>query len=206
LHRLPACLAHRSHVDYNPLLLFISRAAAAMQQVQVPVCTKATTPKPVGCKPGYKRVSGKCYQCSAGTYSPDGKTCRWPLSCWNVLYQVFLAGRTAYARLPWQAAQQLAFLLHGGSITSWQQPLGSQLTQPLHVLGCRLCPKDTYAAQRGAARCTPCASSASSQFFVNDDGQKCFRPRSNAARTGCGRCFDAHHAAAAIVIAHAQPC
>jgi hypothetical protein len=49
---------------------------ALLEQVQVPVCTKATTPKPVGCKPGYKRVSGKCYQCSAGTYSPDGKTCR----------------------------------------------------------------------------------------------------------------------------------
>ena len=49
------------------------------QQVQVPVCTKATTPKPLGCKPGYKRVSGKCYLCSAGTYSSDGKTCR--LAC-----------------------------------------------------------------------------------------------------------------------------
>ena len=47
-----------------------------MQQVQVPVCTKATTPKPVGCKPGSKRVSGKCYLCSPGTYSSDGKTCR----------------------------------------------------------------------------------------------------------------------------------
>ena len=47
-----------------------------MQQVQTSVCAKATTPKPVGCKPGNKRVSGKCYLCSPGTYSSDGKTCR----------------------------------------------------------------------------------------------------------------------------------
>ena len=45
-------------------------------QVQVPVCNKATTPKPVGCKAGNKRVSGKCYLCSPGTYSSDGKMCR----------------------------------------------------------------------------------------------------------------------------------
>jgi hypothetical protein len=69
------------------------------------------------------------------------------------------------------------------------------LMQLLHVFACRLCPKDTYAGQRGAAKCTPCASPASSQFFVNDDGQKCFKPHSNAARTGCGGCCSARDAA-----------
>jgi hypothetical protein len=65
----------------------VTMTGSTMRQVQVPVCTKATTPKPVGCKPGNKRVSGKCYLCSPGTYSSDGKTCRWTScpSCPGVL-------------------------------------------------------------------------------------------------------------------------
>ena len=77
-------------------------------------------------------------------------------------------------------------------------PRCSHLMQLLGICHCRLCPIDTYAAQRGAAKCTPCASSASSQVVVNDDGQKCYRPRSNAARTGCGACCTAHKAAVAM--------
>lgn len=45
---------------------------------------------------------------------------------------------------------------------------------------------NSYAVQRGAAKCTPCASPASTQTFTDDAGNKCWKPLSNALRTGCG--------------------